>query len=668
MTEEIKEKMLNEVFNILIENELDTKCIYEYARKSKLPPSYIMYLFNKWIHSSEMPCPTEEQKLKYNSLVVKKHEREKALKAKDMFDRYLKSACSKEELENIASTFNSSIKVVKNLITKYVNGEFAYAGAKPTNEEVLRYNSYYEKNFQDERNSQMIKKAINAKYVFDTYLSSNLDKNVLDQLSIKYNTTKPTILSWIRDYVNDTYKDYGYAPVDTEKEKYTLLTKEERQKNQDIITDAFRKERAVLAKKAFDAYLNSGLSLDVLPLIASNLNVSIGIIKTEIRKYRSGEYFSYGYYPSKEELEKYELLYQNRKPRKNEVPESSKIRIGKEVYETLINNNMDNNSLIPLMKKTGLNLKELKRRLYVYRQRVIEPKPTLEQEIRYITLIRHLDSHILIELISSSEEGFIQIINREGKDNLIDYLNKIYKVNNKLINAQIDKLRIKINSYKELINETKEEKTYDEIAQIYIDAMLDYINDYNYTPQSTFKQIPYFQGFVNFHAIEDGIKFMASKDSMVSTMYPMFTRARQGKIIRFNILLKEINNKIKIKESTNKKYDIIDLCLDIDTTIDDFLTMLRYVRSLNMNNNGNITLLEKIIMKSKIAEIKSDTPKEKLDAIKYSYNGVNLTPEIKQKLISYLNNHNIRVSEYILILAFEKYVKGDLPLTNKFHI
>lgn len=669
MTEEMKEKIAVDAFNILINNNLDASPLHGYAKKMDVPVSYVLFLFNKWIRKTEAPCPSKEQLDTYNNLILNRQAMKKGLQAKSMFEKYLASGLSKDALDALAVEYKFSAIHILNMITKYLNGEYKDINLVPTREEILEYNKFYAEKAELARKEAEIKKAKNAKECFDTYLASNLDKNVLASLSEKYKVNEASIIGWIRNYTNDVYKEYGFVPTPSDKEKYSTLTKLERQKNQEIRNEKFRSQRVLLAMDAFNIYLSSDLSLDVLPMLAAKHNVTYDLIRTEIRKYRTGFYASYGYAPSEEEKQRYEYLLANRTPRRKPISVETHAMIGKEGYETLLEHNLDKAYLKPLMERTGLSFDELRHKIYSYRKRVLDPKPSLEQEIKYITLSRHLDGTIMLKLMNASDEEFAKILQTEGRENLLAYLGKIYNINNKLINAEIEKLRTRINAYK--INqeaENQEVKTYSLVAQNYIDAMMEYINGPYYAVQSSFRQIPYFKNYSKFPSIEDAIKHMAARDKMIDTLYPIFKNAKAEKVKKFQSLLSKINQNMIKKDQEHKKYDIIDLCLDIDTTIEDFSIMLRYVRTLNIDYKGSLLILENIINGAKIVTAKFASSEYHIASLKYNYNGVELTPELKQKIINYLNGHNIRVISYTIILAFEKYVKGEIALTTEFHM
>lgn len=665
MTEEMKEKIAVDAFNILINSELDTDPLRDYARKINVPVSYVLFIFNKWIHRTDAPCPSKEQLDKYNKIVYKRDCNKKEKRAKLMFDKCLENGLSKETIKEICSEYNLSEASVRNWITKYVNGEFHDMGLVPTAEEVLKYNELYALETIKETKVREIKKAQIAKDCFDVYLASNFDKKVLDSLCTKYNVGEPTVLNWIRNYSKQMYLEYGFFPSLEEKIKYEKLMKQKNQEYVDARNDKFKINRAPMALDAFNIYLSSGLSLDVIPMLAAKHNVTENVIKTEIRKYRSGEYADFGYAPSEEEKQKYEKLYLNRIPRKRPTPVKNGLDVAAEGYAILLANNLDRNALNPLASKLGISISKLNRKISNYRKRVVDPKPTLEQEFKYVALSRKLDVAVVEILLNSDDEEFIKLIEKEGRNNLLTYLDKLEQVNNVRIAPEIVKLKEKIKSLNPVkFSADAELKTYNLNAQKCVAAMMEYIESQCYSPLSVFKKY-----IKETHSLQSYIKYMMVKDEKVAAIYPLYEKVKKDKIKKFQELLVKINQNMLDKNEKRQKYNIIDLCLDIDTTVDDFATMMRYLRATGVDIFSPIlSALEIMIKKSGITTLKSTASIEQVSKLKYNYNGIELTEELKHDIITFLTNHKIRIMTYTIILTFEKYVRGEIKITPEFHI
>lgn len=665
MTEEMKEKIAVDAFNILMESELNTEPLRDYARKINVPVSYVLFIFNKWIHRTEAPCPSKEQLDKYNELVLKKNSNKNEKRAKLMFDEYLRGELSKETLERISTEYNLSEQIVRKWITKYVNGEFKDIGIAPTNAEVLKYNELYAPQAQAAQEERERKNAAIAKDCYDTYLSSDFDEQVLAMLATKYGVTIKTIISRVRNYNYMTYEKYGYFPSLEEHKKYEMFVKRKIQGYHDVKSDNFKSNRAPIAADAFNIYLSSGLSLDIIPMLAAKHNVTEGIIKTEIRKYRNGEYAAYGYAPSEEEKQKYEYLFSGRLPRRDYVIPSPKVADLKEGYEILLANNLNRAALIPLAKKMKISVATLDGRIANYRKRIIEPKPTIEQELRYVAMAHRLDVKIIEAMLNSNDEDFAKLIEKEGKSNLLAYLEKLEKAKNSLIASRIVELREKVSNFNNTkIVDNPELKTYDLNAQKCIDAMMEYIEGPCYSPLSVFKH--YTEDPSSFEAY---LKRLVQRDEKTASIYPLYEKVKNEKLAKYQELLLRINQNIIDKQKKQQKYDIINLCFDIDTTINDFATMMRSIRTSGIDAFSPVySILEPMIKKSGITVLKSELSNEQVAKLKYNYNGVELTAELKNNIISYLNAHNIRVMTYTIILAFEKYVRGEITIVPEFHI
>lgn len=158
---------------------------------------------------------------------------------------------------------------------------------------------------------------------------------------------------------------------------------------------------------------------------------------------------------------------------------------------------------------------------------------------------------------------------------------------------------------------------------------------------------PSFDAMVARH-IQSDPKFKAIYDK-----YLEVSKERQDK---FLILLQSIFEKMAQK----KNYNLIDLCMDIDTTVDDFLIMINRIAKFKLVSSGVAKNINDMISKYAIGNSKTAMTQEKIDALTYSYNGMALTPELKKEIISFLNKYNAPITAITIILTFEKYVRGEI--------
>ena len=156
-----------------------------------------------------------------------------------------------------------------------------------------------------------------------------------------------------------------------------------------------------------------------------------------------------------------------------------------------------------------------------------------------------------------------------------------------------------------------------------------------------------------FYATTNHYKDIDPKFNTIYQKYLIISKERQDK---FLILIQAIFDKME----QNKYYNLIDLCMDIDTTIEDFLFMINRIAKLGFISTGMAKNLNNMIGRYVTGNSRTIMNQEKLAALKYTYNGVMLTPELKKEVVAFLNLYNAPITSITIILTFEKYVRGEI--------
>ncbi len=410
-----------------------------------------------------------------------------------------------------------------------------------------------------------------------------------------------------------------------------------------------------LVKEAFNIFLNNHLDINSLISFATLNNIDIEDLMFQINKYikRSEEPCM-----TPEQREKY-LALKPRKKNKNEIELKEKhkkvdnsVLLGKEAYEALIESHYDKASLKPIMNRVFIGEETLIDYIRKYRQRVVDPKPTLEQEIEYNDGVnRHNKTYkVIYELLDAPLDELDDKIKLHSKEVLLDRLEKFKK------SLAAKKYAYQLEILPDKITEVFE-RGYDvdgyssPVAKKFGDILEEYIFSDYYTITTILirKDVV----MAAFDATANRYKDSDPKFKAIYEKYLVVSKERQDK---FLALIQAIFDKMR----QNKFYNLVDLCMDIDTTIDDFLFMLNRTAKLGFISVGMAKNVNDMIGKYASGNSRTTMNQEKLDALKYTYNGVTLTPELKKEIVAFLNLYNAPITSITIVLTFEKYVRGEI--------
>ncbi len=402
-------------------------------------------------------------------------------------------------------------------------------------------------------------------------------------------------------------------------------------------------------KEAFKVYLDHNLDAFSLTTIADENNIKIEDLLLQINKYIRSNNISV------EEMQRYiELKNMPTYIKKPEISRS--VLLGKEGYETLLHNNHNLSSLDTILNREFIGKEALMTHIRAYRKRVVEPKPTMEQELEFIDgLNRNISSYkIVYKLLDSPLDELNDAIRGYKKEELLRKID-IFK---KTMPARKYAYQLDILIDKITTGPVKVVEDADGYYNSYVKKFADMIEEYLLSGYYAFKTIlvKHDETTSNFIAVA---KRYCPKDPKFNAIYQKYLEVSNERQDRFIIIIESILTKIE----NNKNYNIIDLCMDIDTTIDDFLFTLNRISKFGLVSSGYANNIINIINKYGVGNTKSLMTKEKIDSLKYSYNGVNLSKEIKEQIISFLNKYNAPITSVTIILTFEKYVRKELNLS-----
>lgn len=552
--EELEKEMTvaREGFLLLLENNLDTACLENFAKEHDMGLDNVMFLILEYKKRKTMPCPSKKELFEYNEKSAFNKKRQQGLMSKDIF-------------ENLAANYFSP--------------------------------------------------------------------QTINELAFKYHYDSTKILSFARKYLNGEYFAFGVTPSEEEK-AYLKVPKLSQIWN------------AKMSKDIFERLLKDNYSEDTIEKLCASYVMDRKLLLDNVRKYLNGDYASFGFAPTKEEITKKERLFESKT--------AKSIRIGKEAYESLIHDGALTYALSPIMQRENIEFSTICNYIDEYRKRVVEPKPSKEEEIIYKALMNQsYDKDFIINLSKLDYTSIEKMAHDYNLECLLKKISSIYNAPECSFDEAI-RLQNLDKTLSQIIEEKENKKNARTSNDDAVDIIKEYINGTEYDVITTAKRLG-----------KDVSRFKIKKKTLASeepSIYQAYLEEKERRLEKFAILISDIYEKNK----DALRYSILDLALDIDTTIDDFVSFYSaekkiFFKFYNGSNNGIEGFFGKLLTMYVNANAKISF--EKIEKLEYFYSGYKLTPELKEEIISFLNSKNIPTSREMVCLCFEKYVRGEIKLS-----
>lgn len=553
--EESKMQMLiaREGFLELLNNNLDTSCLNELAAKNNMTLDYLMYLILYYKKRYVEPCPTSEERLKYQELSKLNKKRQRGMICKEIFETLVADYFSPQAVNALAEKHNCSSYKVMLMAKEYLNGKYVDIGIVPKEED---------KKYLGIPNLSQVWNAKVSKDIFERLLNDDYAEKTIEELCSLYVMDRRTLLYQVRKYIN-------------------------------------------------------------------------------------GEYEAVGFKPTAEELAKKERLTESMPARK--------IRIGKKAFESLIQNAALTYSLSSIMEEEKIDFITICKYIDEYRKRVVEPMPSREEELIYKMLMGQSYDQEFIESLSHLNYDALEKMANDY--NLECLLAKIPQMYNswECSKERAERLKTLEQELRKIMdNFSKNPKTISSknLAQI---VLKEYLNGTEYDVATIIKRI----GKNN-----DSFKIKKHLFENANTgIYQAYLEEKQKRLDKFLILINDIYE----KNQANARYSILDLALDIDTTLEDFISFYSAEKKIffRFHNGVSVLGIEGFFGKllTRYVSVNAKVSPEILDGLEYFYNGKKLTKELKDEIASFLTSKNIPVSREMICLCFEKYVRGEIQFS-----
>lgn len=471
-----------------------------------------------------------------------------------------------------------------------------------------------------------------ASQAFNLWLSNDLDAYKLEDLAKEHGKSIEELMLLINKWF--------------ERKAAPCPTAEERQRKKEAIIKSKTKKRAITAKDCFNYYLEKDLSAQALDELIQKYNLHKQTILNYISDYKDGKYAEFNIIPSDEDIIRYNEALKQRK--ENKRKNTSNINLSKEIYEAYLKSNGGKEVISMYAKKYYYSTSHIISLLSDYRKRVVEPKPSKEEELKYLSIINRNKKRfaLVYKLLDAPIEELESLIKRYDKESLLAKI-EIFKNED----PTSDKYVKELDMLTSLINEgtlKKQEVTDDEEKlEAFYDIITEYLSSDYYVITTVLNK--YRIPLTMFNRMASSLTANNDMAMGVYQKYLMVSSLRKIKLIN---LAEEIYK----KTGANPKYNIIDLSLDVKGDVWDFKAALySYFDSL-MSDMAFVKKIDQIIYNSGRHTISE----EEINNLKYSYNGVEFTNNLKTYVVKFLTEHNIPLTKVNVLSCFEKYVRGEM--------
>lgn len=435
-------------------------------------------------------------------------------------------------------------------------------------------------------------------------------------------------------------------------------TLEERQRKKDTILRVNAKKRASIAKECFDYYLANDLSDGSYVHLADKYNLSDITIRGYVRSYIGGQYADLGVSISKEDMEKYQELLSAKKQRTENKMQARKeivlLRVGKLAFETFLATDGNHDELVKLAYDNFVSEKNIMKALQDYRNRVVAPKPDENEQLQYAEIVERKKPcyKIVFKLLDAEVSELDKLISGYKKGDLLKRI-KLFKEQAKCyrkyqkeletLHGIVMDLPDNEKSYQEVLKETTANKWISNLT----DMLTEFLSSTYYSVGVILDKYS-----INKYTFDSNMAKYVPLDETLNALYQRYLVVAPERLNRFAALVSKVQEKMDAKA----QYNIVDLVLDIDTSLEDFKKTL-YLSGRTMVAITRFAQKMNFIINS-VSKIEMDD--EQINALSYTYNGISMTSSIKTYIKKFLTEHGLPVTEKNFYVCFEKYVNGEL--------
>lgn len=356
---------------------------------------------------------------------VKKIER--ALLAREAFEILLKNRLKTSSLSNFCLVNNIKLDELLQEVIKYRKGVLE---EKPSEKNLGRYHALAMK-----KDRQILAKT--CQFLYQILIKSEMRTESLEEYVLKFGLGSATnARTYANRYANREFADIGIEPTPeeslAEEDAYQSRKTELLRKQLEIAGKTFE---MILSTKAFEESINYYAQVyDLSPLTIKNY-LSHYVRESNLSEEKKLEYKSISSKPSHREPPKPKSKTPKGVNNKKELFEAKKLRLGKQAFEILLNNDYDKTLLEPMCAQNNVSMENLMNYIRAYRKRVVDPKPTQEEEKKFIELYRMKSKppvyyntnikEIMLDFITSDDYYFDKTLKRHGVQNVKSYIGSL---------------------------------------------------------------------------------------------------------------------------------------------------------------------------------------------------------------------------------------------------
>lgn len=398
--------LAREAFEILLKNRLKTSSLSDFCLINNIKLDELLKEVIKYRKGELKEKPSEKDLAKYHKLAMKQDRKILAKTCQVLYQRLIRSEMKTESLAVLTLKFGlGSVENAKKYANRYASREFADIGLAPTEEELkLEEQAYKVATDETKRKHDEI-----AKKAIEMVISTKDYKESIKYYAQLYDLSETTIKNYIRYYLKE-----GTFPKEKTEQFLAIRTKAS-----EYVPD--RTNTALKAKEIFQHFKKNNFDFTDSKELCKKYDIQDGQIRALFNQYIRCEFAYLGVLPSEEDVASYNKYLTS----KNEMPEQKRVKLGKLAYETLMNNEYNKSSLKPICTENGIKLNTLLGYLHSYRRRIIDPKPSKEEEEKFVKLMKakqatsfKKDSEeligIMLDFITSDDYYFDKTLQRHG--------------------------------------------------------------------------------------------------------------------------------------------------------------------------------------------------------------------------------------------------------------
>ena len=346
-----------------------------------------------------------------------------------------------------------------------------------------------------------------------------------------------------------------------------------------------------------------------------------------------------------------------------------KIKIGQETFYRLIETEYGENVREEMMKKYGINANKLSRCLSLFKNNVVEPKPT-EDEL--MILDKFYQNRIMKKNLSNpnglkKEYPLIKLLlsglNSEDLNNIIERYNLSYvkRIVNEYVTIypdaknELTNILFKldeINTHKKEERKNERDKEFISVRKEYVIKVInEFLNSKDIYPNYIFGKYN-----VDKDTFKDWLKLSdLTGNEDLKELLKSYNKELKLREALFVNELKNLNNLIVLGDLS-----LLNFYRSTHMPLNKFKFFMYLARRRGLIDNETFVTLDNYIKRIEFGSYQYNSLEELKEGLNYNYNGVQLSPNIIDQLCVELNEEDIPINRNTIISLFQEEINKKL--------